>query len=445
MAGTKFRRHRLGLIRPRRPTRRPRIRFAPDLDVAASGPRAPCSSACQWPLLDGTVSGVTKPREMWRRLDYLCLQPTRQGQASYAHVYEIVAGLRRRGWGVRVIQPSHPRVGALDGIRRAFAAAATQIRYWARRRLRPAPFVYIRAHFLALPTAALARAAGSIVVQEVNGPLDDAYDAWPRLRRLHRLISLSLRTQVRWADAIITVTPGLSEYLADFTGRRDGYHVVGNGADVDRFVPAATSLVTSKHPYAVFVGALASWQGIDVVLAAVQSAAWPADVDLVIAGDGKERGRIKAAAEANPSIRWLGTIPYSECPPLVAGSFAALVPKADVVSSAHGLSPLKLFEAMACGVPVVASDLPGLGDVVRTHDCGITFPAGDPDALARSVAQLAADPARAGDMGARGRDAAVALYSWDARAGQTEQVLMWAADRRRAGSRSAGGRGRSSA
>jgi glycosyltransferase involved in cell wall biosynthesis len=364
-----------------------------------------------------------------KTLDYICMQPTRQGQASYAHVNEIVAGLRRRGWEVCLVEPPHPRPGRVDGLRRAVAAASTQFAYWARCRFRPARFVYIRAHFLTLPTALLAKAAGSIVVQEVNGHAADVFDAWPQLRPVSRLLSLVGRVQLRWADAVVVVTPGLEAYVSDHTGRRSGYHVIGNGADVDRFRPAG-ALDADTRRYVVFVGALASWQGIDTILGAVEAPEWPSAVDLVIAGDGKERERIEVATRANSRIRWLGTIPYFESPALIAGSIAALVPKADAPNARYGLSPLKLFEAMACGVPVVVSDLPGLGDTVRVHDCGLTFPAGDPDALARSVAQLAADPARAREMGSRGRDAAVALYSWDARAGQTEQVLLDLANRR---------------
>jgi len=378
---------------------------------------------------------------MRKTLDYICLQPTRQGQASYAHVNEIVAGLRRRGWEVRLVEPPHPRPGRVDGLRRAVAAASTQLAYWARCRFRPARFVYIRSHFLTLPTALLAKAAGSIVVQEVNGPAGDTYDAWPRLRALARLLAFVMHVQYRLADAIVVVTPGLEGHVRDRTGRRRGYHVIGNGANVDRFRPMGTAAVAGSRRYVVFVGALASWQGIDTVLGAVEAPEWPSAVDLVIAGDGKERGRIEVAAKANARIRWLGTIPYAESPALVAGSLAALVPKADAPSSRYGLSPLKLFEALACGVPVVVSDLPGLGDTVRAHDCGLTFPAGDASALARSVAQLAADPDRAREIGSRGRDAAVALYSWDARAGQTQQVLLDLAGRRSSGARPARRRG----
>lgn len=365
-----------------------------------------------------------------RRLDYVCLQPIVEGQAGYAHVNEIVAGLRRLGWDVRLVQPPEPRRGRLDGIRRAAALATSQLRYWLSCRFRPAPFVYLRDHVAALPTATLARAAGSIVVVEVNGPLDDIFDAWPGLRPLHRLLRGSMRTQLRWADAVITVTPGLAAYVEGLTGRRGGLHTVGNGADVDRFRPSADGSAAPAplgRPYVAFAGVLASWQGIDVALDALDDPAWPAGVDLVVAGDGRERRRVEAAARRDDRVRWLGAIPYRSSAAVVGGSLAALVPKADAPAARYGLSPLKLYEAMACGVPVVASDLPGLGEVIRAHGCGLAFPAGDAAALARCVAELAGDPVRARDMGRRGRDAAVAGYSWDARAAQTERVLLCAA------------------
>jgi glycosyltransferase involved in cell wall biosynthesis len=247
-----------------------------------------------------------------------------------------------------------------------------------------------------------------------------------------------MRVQLRWADAVIAVTPGLAGYVAEVTGRPGNHHVVGNGADVDRFHPASASVGTNPHPYVVFIGALAPWQGIDVVLNAARAAAWPPNVDLVIAGDGKERGRVEVAALGSQHIRWLGAIPYSEVATLLAGSLAALVPRANRPNARFGLSPLKLFEAMACGVPVVASDLPGLREIVGAHDCGMTFAAGDPDALARAVADLAEDPVRASQMGSRGRAAAVALYSWDIRSSETEQVLLQVAGRGPANGRSHG-------
>ena len=79
---------------------------------------------------------------------------------------------------------------------------------------RPAPFVYVRSHFLALPSALLATVAGSIVVQEVNGADADMYDSWPQLRSVARLLTLVLQVQYRLANAIVVVTPGLEEPCA---------------------------------------------------------------------------------------------------------------------------------------------------------------------------------------------------------------------------------------
>jgi glycosyltransferase involved in cell wall biosynthesis len=359
------------------------------------------------------------------RLDYLCLQPLREGQASYAHVHEIIAGLERRGWDVRLVRAPDPAGGRRGAVLRAISAFAVQVRYALRTRFRPASVVYIRSHFLALPTAALARAAGSVVVQEVNGVGGDAYAAWPALRRLRSFIRLSTGLQLAWADAIITVTEGLADRLATRVTPRAGCHVIGNGADVDRFRPDA-GIFDHPRPYVVFVGALAPWQGIETVLDAVRSSSWPAGVDLVIAGDGKERDRVRQAAESDPRIRWLGTVPYRDVPSVTAASAAALVPMGDAARSRFGLSPLKLFEAMACGVPVVASDFPTLADTVREHDCGVTFPASQPHELAQAVARVVADPAAAKAMGARGRAACVERYSWDARAAQTQRVIRTA-------------------
>jgi glycosyltransferase involved in cell wall biosynthesis len=355
-------------------------------------------------------------------LDYFCFQPTREGQASRAHVYEIVAGLRRRGWTIEIVEPPHPRPGAADGLRRLVAGLTMQGGYWLRRRLRPARVVYIRTHFLSLPTALLAKARGATVIQEINGPLGDSYDAWPGLRPFHQLLRWIVLTQLRRADAVIAVTPGLVEYYAALTGRRERYHVIGNGADTERFVPLDVASEEASR-YVIFVGALASWQGVTTALRAAGDEAWPADIQLYVAGDGRDRDAVVAVSQTNPRVHWLGTVPNISAAELVAGSIGALVPMIDAPRSAFGLSPLKLFEAMAAGVPVIGSNLPGIRDVVSEHACGILFEPDDAHGLALAVARLVAEPERAAEMGRRGRDAAVARYSWDARAGQTDALL----------------------
>jgi glycosyltransferase involved in cell wall biosynthesis len=357
-----------------------------------------------------------------KRIDYLCLQATFQGQASYVHVREIVGGLRRRGWWVELVEVAHPRPGRFASGRRFFGLGAIQLRYAAKRLVRPAKLVYVRAHFAALPTALLCHALGSRVVQEVNGPVDDVYDAWPWLRRFHVLVSWSARAQLRLADAVVTVTPGLQDYVASMGAERTRCTVIGNGADIELFHPNPER-DSSGRAYAVFVGALASWQGIQTVLDAAASPEWPTGVDLVIAGDGRERSHVISSTLERSHIRWLGAIPYRDTPALVSNSLAALIPMVAVARSKYGLAPLKLFEAMASGVPVVASELPGLAEVVSQFDCGVLVPPGDPDALARAVGLIASDSGRRTQMGLNGRAAAVAEFSWAARVEDTEKLL----------------------
>jgi len=86
-------------------------------------------------------------------------------------------------------------------------------------------------------------------------------------------------------------------------------------------------------------------------------------------------------------------------------------------------SPLKLYESMACGVPVIASDTIGISEVVSETGCGILVPAGDATALTAATCKLAEDPALAQEMGRRGRVAAVERYSWRARSRQRRAVI----------------------
>jgi glycosyltransferase involved in cell wall biosynthesis len=103
-------------------------------------------------------------------------------------------------------------------------------------------------------------------------------------------------------------------------------------------------------------------------------------------------------------------------------SLASLVPKNEE-GREGGLAPLKLYESMSSGVPIVASDAPGLAQTIAEAECGILVPAGDAAALADAVNTLAADPGAASVMGRRGRDYAVANASWRSRAADTSALI----------------------
>jgi glycosyltransferase involved in cell wall biosynthesis len=363
----------------------------------------------------------SSPDDARLRVAYLAVEATRQGHATYAHVHEIVKNLRRLDVDVDLFEPSS-RTDRRRGLAaRLFEQLRIQARLFARWDRYDA--VYVRAHYTAFPTAALARLTGRPVVQEVNGPFDDLYIAHPWTRALRPVLSWLHTRQLAWADALVTVTPALRGWLGRQIGRADA-EVIPNAANLELFSPERRTRRSLPDVFVVFVGALTTWQGIETLLAAFEHQDWPEEVHLVILGDGTLDDIVAAAAARHERLHWLGRVPYDEVGGIVAQALAGVVPKnARGNRQATGLFPLKLFEVVACGVPVIATDFPGQADFIREHECGVVIPPESAPSLAGAVRQLAGSPAMARKMGHVGRAAMNAGHSWTHRAHDTLRVL----------------------
>ena len=360
-----------------------------------------------------------------RGLAYLCLEAPREGQASFVHVREIIAGLERRDWTVTLYSPSYS--GRWERPRLSFRLAhyaLLQIRLAWRWRRHDA--IYVRAHPAAFPTALLARWTGKAILHEVNGPLEDLYIVYPGASRWRRLLDWSQRQQYRWATALVAVTNRLSLWLREETKDTAPTVVtISNGANIQMFNSDAGTARMLPEQYAVFCGGLTQWHGVATMLAAVSDPAWPKGMPLVIVGDGPESAAVAAAAEKNSLIRPLGRLPYDDVPGVLAKARVGLVSISDPRgrSALSGVAPLKLYEVLACGVPVIVTDLPGLADFVSDYECGMVVPVDDSGALAKAVAAMMSDPARASAMGLRGQGAVTSHHSWDSRAADTDVLL----------------------
>ncbi len=358
-------------------------------------------------------------------LPYLCLEPTRQGHGVYVRVSGIVDGLTRRGWSVRLYSPQYRESGRPPGaLERLCRILGTQLRFL--RGLHRAQPVLIRSHFAGALTAIICRWLFRCpVVQELHGPFEDAYIAWPAIRPFRRFVDWLYRVQLERADGVITVTPQLKDYIARQAGDVR-VCVVPNGADLTRFRPGANRSGAPRLPqrYVVFYGSFAAWQGLDVLVAALELPEWPPDVHVVAAGTGVLEGFLRDADARLERFHLIGRQPHDAMPGIIANGLAALVAKTNVGDRVGtGLSPIKLYEAMACGVPVICSRLPPMAAMVEEAECGLVVPTADASALARAVARLAGDPALAAAMGRRGRRAAEAAHSWDVRAADTDRFL----------------------
>lgn len=357
------------------------------------------------------------------RIVYLSMAANREGNAYYAHVNEIIKGLRRRDWQVELFSPNYQQGDSLpNSIGRMFKFLETQLNLWINSS--DVDALYIRHHFATFPTVLWAKLKKIPVIQEINGPYEEIFITWPWTSKFKQLFTWLLRSQIAWADASITVTSPLKNLLIKDAGLKPVY-IIPNGANTDVFIPQAKSNIELPKPYVVFFGAFAHWQGIDTMLDAVEQPDWPENLNLVFVGDGIERFKIEKSAANNPKVIYLGKKSYQEVAGIVAGSVVGLSTQNNRNNrSTTGLSPLKVYETLACGVPIVVSDFPGQADLVRQHKCGLVVPPEDPVALAQAVAFLYNQPSERQEMGDRGHEIIKQEHSWDKRAAATEEVLL---------------------
>lgn len=353
---------------------------------------------------------------------YVTAESLAEGAAAHVHVNEICSGLERQGWRTRLLQPAYGGLNGRPGIIRRLAAIAS-VNWRAWRQLEDVDAIYCRANPLLFPLAYLAWRRGVAVVHECNGPYADIAIAHPATLPFFKMFVAMQRWQYRHASAVVSVTERLKLWLEGERGRPD-VALITNAANTDLFSPAVVPERVTDRPYVVFFGALAVWHGARTMLEAISHPDWPQGVDLVIIGAGAESPLIEVAAAANPRIHYVGRQPYKRVPALIVGALAGLVPIVDVSGrSETGLAPLKLFETLAAGLPAIATDYPTQADFVRDNRCGMVIPPGDAAALARSVAAIAADPAGAREMGARGRAAVEREHSWQHRAAEVDRLL----------------------
>jgi glycosyltransferase involved in cell wall biosynthesis len=148
----------------------------------------------------------------------------------------------------------------------------------------------------------------------------------------------------------------------------------------------------------VYAGRLDETKGVDVLLAAFGRL--PAGAELDILGDGPQRAELEALVprEAAGRIRFHGRVPKQEVLARVRQARVAVLP-----ARWYENQPISVLEAFACGVPVVASAIGGLPEIVEPGRTGDLVPPNDVDALAGAVARLLADAALAVRLGVAAR------------------------------------------
>jgi glycosyltransferase involved in cell wall biosynthesis len=371
------------------------------------------------------------------RLAYVCADPGvplfgRKGCS--VHAQEVLRGLLRRGVRVELFAarlggeappglsglpvhrlPAPPKGDAAARERAALAANGDLARALSGAGRFDA--VYERYSLWSTAAMAHAGAAGVPGLLEVNAPL---IEEQARHRELVDRDGAERAAARAFDDAtaLIAVSEGVASYLDRWPVARGKVHVVPNGVDPARFRPdLPPSRPRADGAFVVgFVGTLKPWHGLTTLVEAF--ALLRREVPgarLLIVGEGPERARLEADLAGrglSQAVDWTGGVDPSEVPALLASMDVAVAPYPRLDD--FYFSPLKLYEYMAAGLPVVASRIGQVGAAVRDGVDGLLVPSGDAAGLAARLSQLAADPAWRRRLGAAARAAVVRRHSWDA-------------------------------
>ena len=272
------------------------------------------------------------------------------------------------------------------------------------------------------------------LVYEAHGYAPEVSRELPRLLGTSRppseakLARLTAREARVWrrAEGYVTLTRAHRDELVSRFGPRGNIAVVPDGTRL----PATRGFEAppASTPTVGYAGHLYPWKGVDVLVEAL--AAVPHARGLVVGGQPGERdgARLEALARARgvaDRVEFAGWQPPAAVAASLARCHVLVLPNVRSTISERYTSPLKLFEYLAAGRPIVASDLPAIREVLTDGTNALLVEPGRPDLLAAAISRLLAD-ARLADRLARQAFADAGAFGWDARAEHLEEVLATA-------------------
>ncbi len=264
------------------------------------------------------------------------------------------------------------------------------------------------------------------LILEINGILrDEAEITEPSIVSLlvsRFILKLSELMNYYSARKIIAVTPGIRAYLQD-TYRCTNVEVLPNGVNTTLFRPMDQSMARRKsglnddEKCVCFVGNLERWQGVEyLIMASEKILKHHPETNFVIVGEGNVKHELIALAErleVAEHFRFTGRIPYEEVPDFINSSDVCIAPFIRRRNEVVGLSPLKLFEYLSCGKPVITTNIAGANDIVIASCAGIVVEPENPDELSGAVLTILQNDDLAHRMGMNGRAFILNGHSWE--------------------------------
>jgi len=382
---------------------------------------------------------------------------------SIGHIAGVVNALKESGLGVLYASAGGRTMIREDVPMRALAAPAVfglpyELNYYrfhrlVVRQLRPLErprFIYQRMSIANYAGVALARQWNVPLVLEYNGSEVWIAKHWGRPLRYHETAAAVERVCLRHADVVVTISDVLRDELVDKGVAPERIVSYPNCIDPAVFDPSRYSPadclalrrrldVAADATMATFIGTFGQWHGADVLAEAIRRLAveqgeWlqRSKLRFVLVGDGLKMPIVReilSDPRCAPYVTLTGLVPQADAPAYLAASDILVSPH---VANADGSrffgSPTKLFEYMAMGKAIVASDLDQIGEVLRhsvrseqlpgseldraDSRLAVLFRPGDLDGLIGALKFATERPVSRDVLGANARREALARYTW---------------------------------
>ncbi len=221
-------------------------------------------------------------------------------------------------------------------------------------------------------------------------------------------------------DAVVCPADVTRSFLTSLGVERSKITVIPNGISPSDFSPSPLPAPEGRRPVILYVGTLADWQGLEVLIRAMPLilAQTPALLRLVGPGRSRQRKILQKMVRKlglEDAVEIGGAVPHH--------AIAEAISAADICAAPLGLNdrnivqgccPIKVIEYMACGRPVVASNLPVVRELLREGQDGLLFFPDDPQDLAAQICRLIQDRPLAARLAASAAERAQTKFTWHA-------------------------------
>ena len=277
---------------------------------------------------------------------------------------------------------------------------------------------HIRAHFLF---------SGAVSAMWLARFLDVPYSLTVHTTTVlfHRSV---ISKAVRHASFVVADTLEAKQLLETLKGGRNGVYLIRDGVPLKHLPFRISQDVQESLPIILAVGSLQDKKGFDILVrACAMLRGWGILYRCEIVGDGPEKGNLKALIaqyDLREHVRLLGSLPFSELLGVYSRATVLVVPSRTPEKSTRDGLPTVLIEAMAQGIPVVATDFGGIPDLVRDGETGLLVSPGDVTELALAIKTILSAPLLRASLAWAGRSKVDEEYSLDKSCRQLESLIV---------------------